>query len=79
MTETIMASLISTGGTIAVAVIAIVSNNAVIKVKIEELEKKQDKHNQLIERTYKLESDMATVWKRYDDMSERVERLEGKA
>ena len=76
MTETIISSLIGTGGTIIVAVIAIVANNAVIKVKIEELEKKQDKHNQLIERTFKLESDMGTVWKRYDDMSGRIERLE---
>lgn len=76
MSESIISSLITSGSTIAVAIIAIVSNNAVIKVKIDELEKKQDKHNKLIERTFKLESDMATVWKRYDDMAERIDRLE---
>lgn len=30
-------------------------NNALIAYRISELEKKQDKHNNLIERTYKLE------------------------
>lgn len=78
MTEAIISSFIGSGSTVIVALIAIISNNQVIKVKIEELEKKQDKHNKLIERTYKLESDMATVWKRYDDMSDRIERVEGK-
>lgn len=79
MTEAIISSLIGSGATVVVALIAIISNNQVIKVKLEELEKKVDKHNQLIERTYKLESDMGTVWKRYDDMAERVEKLENRA
>lgn len=78
MSENIIAELISSGGTVLVALIAIISNNRVIKVKLEELEKKQDKHNQVIERTYKLESDMATAWKRYDEMAERIERVESR-
>ena len=39
MTETIVSSLIGSSSTVIVALIAIMSNNAVIKFKIEELEK----------------------------------------
>ena len=49
-----------------------------IKVKIDQLEKKVEKHNQLVERTYKAESDIKTAFKRYDDLKERIERLEDK-
>lgn len=52
-------------GGVCVAVpslIATISSNkkttALIKYRVEQLEKKQDKHNTLIERTYKLEEDV---------------------
>lgn len=48
-----------------------------VETKLEVIEKKQDKHNDTIERTYKLESDMATAWKRHDELAERVDRIEG--
>lgn len=78
MTENIITSLIGIIPTIVVAVISIVSNNAVIKVQIEELEKKVDKHNQIVERTYKLESDVETAFKRIDEERDRIKRLEDK-
>lgn len=34
---------------------------AIIELKIDALEKKQDKHNSIIERTYKLERDVAVL------------------
>ena len=43
---------------------------------IEQLSERVDKHNDIIERTYKLEADSATSWKRYDELTARVERLE---
>lgn len=36
-------------------------NSAVIEVKIEQLEKKVDEHNRLIERTYKLEGQVTEL------------------
>lgn len=52
-------------GGVCVAVpslVATISSNkktiALIKYRVEQLEKKQDKHNTLIERTYKLEEDV---------------------
>lgn len=43
---------------------------------IEQLSERVDKHNDIIERTFKLEADSATSWKRYDELTARVERLE---
>ena len=43
---------------------------------IEQLSERVDKHNYIIERTYRLEADSATSWKRYDELTARVERLE---
>lgn len=60
MSEAIIIALIGIVPSVLVAIISIVSNNAIIKVKIEELEKQVNKHNQVIERTYTLERDLAT-------------------
>jgi septal ring factor EnvC (AmiA/AmiB activator) len=35
-------------------------SNAVWQYRVQQLEEKQDKHNNLVERTYKLEKDMAS-------------------
>lgn len=61
MSENIISALIGIIPTIIVAVFSIVSNNQVIKVRIDELEKKVEKHNQLVERMYKAESDIKVL------------------
>lgn len=76
MTESIITSLIGIVPAVLVAVVSIVSNNQIVKVKIEELEKKVDKHNQIVERTYKLESDVKTAFNKLDEERQRIERLE---
>lgn len=58
MSENIITALIGIVPTIIVAIFSIVNNNQVIKVRIDELEKKVEKHNQLIDRMYKAESDI---------------------
>ena len=78
MSEPITIALIGIIPSVLVAVVSIVSNNAIVKVKIEELVKRVDKHNQVIERTYTLERDLATYWSKYDELKERVDRLEKK-
>ena len=66
MDTNIIVSLISVAGSIIVAVIsyfasmrgvkeASAENAKLIAYRLQELEKKQDKHNAVIERTYKLE------------------------
>lgn len=45
-------------------------NTALILYRLDKLEEKQDKHNGLIERTYKLESDLKTAFVRIDELKE---------
>ena len=78
MSESIAIALIGIVPSVLVAIVSIVSNNAIVRVKIEELEKHVDKHNQVIERTYTLERDLATYWSKYDELKERIIRLEKK-
>lgn len=61
MSDSIITALIGIIPTIVVAVFSIVSNNQVIKVRIDELEKKVEKHNRLIDRMYKAEADIKLI------------------
>ncbi len=56
--------------------VAISNRLSVLETKMDSLSTKVAKHNSVIERTYKLETDAATAWKRHDELAERVERLE---
>lgn len=78
MSESITIALIGIIPSVLVAIVSIVSNNAVVKVKLEEIDKRVDKQNQVIERIYTLERDLATYWSKYDELKERVVRLEKK-
>lgn len=78
MSEAILIALIGIVPSVLVAIVSIVSNNAIIKVKIEELEKHVNKHNQVVERTYTLERDLATYWSKYDEIKSRIDRIENK-
>ena len=49
-----------------------------LETLIDQLRDEVEKHNAIVERTYKLEADAATSWKRYDELTGRVERLEQK-
>lgn len=44
--------------------------------KLESMDKKQDKHNQVIERTYKLESDVEVLKEQVKVENHRIEDLE---
>ena len=63
--ETVVATAISAAVTLAVCLIQNHAQNektrALLDYRLGELEKKQDKHNHLMERTYKLEGQMNEV------------------
>ena len=67
--ETIIVAIITLIGTIGSATIAAVISNSLIKYRIEQLEKKVDKHNNLIDRMYNAESNIKLI-------QEEVEQLE---
>lgn len=61
MTEAIIVAILSLVGTLCGAYFANKKSSALIAYRLEELEKKVNKHNNLIERTYKLEQNEAVL------------------
>lgn len=78
--ETILSSLIAAGVTLIVCVINNKSESdktrALMEYRLKELEKKVDKHNNLIERTYKLEEHATVVDEKIRVANHRIEDLE---
>ena len=67
--ETIIVALITLAGTIGSGVLSAIISNNLIKYRVEQLEKKVDKHNNLIDRMYKAESSIEVI-------QEEIEQLE---
>lgn len=59
--ETVIVAALSLVGTLAGAYLANRKSTALIAYRLEELEEKVNKHNQLVERTYKLEQQMEVI------------------
>ena len=76
MTETIIVALISLAGTLIGSLGGIVVSSKMTNYRIEQLEKKVDKHNNLIERTYKLEQHNAVIDEEIKVANHRINDLE---
>ncbi len=70
MTEAVMVAVLSLIGTIVGTFGGIMMANKLTNYRIEQLEKKVEKHNSVIERVYKLEKHEAV-------MEEEIEQLRG--
>lgn len=83
MSETLLAALISAASAIIVCVvtqlISAKKTETVITVRLTELEKKVDKHNNLIERTYKLEERTEVQAEQIKVANHRIDDLEKNA
>ena len=51
------------------------SQLARLSAKVDELKERVEKHNNVIERTFHLESDMTTAFKRVDELKEADQRI----
>lgn len=69
--ESIVVALIGGAVTLVGVVLSNSRSRAVMEVKIDELSKRVEKHNCLVERTYRLEQDMAVVRRDVDALEER--------
>ena len=59
--ETIIVAIITLIGTIGSGILSAVISNNLIKFRVEQLEKKVDKHNNLIDRMYKAEANIEVI------------------
>ena len=61
MSESIVIAILSLAGTIIGSLLGILASNKLVVYRIEQLEKKVEKHNSVIERVYLLEKDDAVI------------------
>lgn len=76
MSDVIIVGILSLVGTLAGAYLANRKSSALIAYRLEELEKKVDKHNTVIERTYELEKRADVFENRMKVQEHRMEDLE---
>lgn len=70
MTETIMVALLALIGTLAGSFGGILTANKLVVYRIQQLEKKVEKHNSVIERVYKLEDSVGYIKNEIEKISE---------
>ena len=76
MTEGIIIAVLSMVGRLAGAYLANRKSSALIAYRLDKLEEKVDKHNSVIERTFKLEEQAALIEERIKVANHRIEDLE---
>ena len=76
MSENVMIAIISALPSILVAIVTVVTNNKLISYKIEQLELRVKKHNQVVEKVAVLQRDVKTAFNRIDETRSDVEKLE---
>ena len=76
MTEGIIIAALSLVGTLVGVYLANRKSSALIAYRLEKLEEKVDKHNSVIERTFKLEEQAALIEERIKVANHRIEDLE---
>ena len=78
MSETIIVALLSLLGSLGGTLGGIALNSKLSNYRIEQLEKKVDKHNNIIERTYKLEDNDKLLEEKIKVVNHRIDDLEAK-
>ncbi len=75
MDSTVIVALISLAGTLLGTFGGIMASNKLTSYRIDKLEEKVDKHNNLIERVYRLEDNDKLLDERISTINQRVEEL----
>ena len=76
MTDTVLVALLSLVGTLVGAYLANRKSTALIAYRMEQLEEKVNKHNQVIERTFKLEKQEEILEEKIRVANHRIDDLE---
>lgn len=78
MTDTLIVAIISLLGTLAGTLGGIMATAKLSNYRIEQLEKKVDKHNSLVERTFRLEQQDRLLEERIKVANHRLDDLENR-
>lgn len=76
MSDTVIVALLSLVGTLVGSVLGILAANKLTNYRIEQLEKKVEKHNNVIERVFNLEKDEALIEEDIRVINHRIKDLE---
>ena len=76
MSETIIVAILSLIGTLAGSLLGIIAANKLVVYRIEQLEKKVEKHNNVLERVYTLEKNEAVIQEEIKVANHRIDDLE---
>ena len=71
MTPEVLHSLINAASVILSGLIAAIVSNKLMAYRIEQLEKKVDKHNSVIDRTYHLEAQVEVIENEIDNLKNK--------
>lgn len=78
MSEVILVAIISFAGTILGSLFGVLAANKLTNYRVEQLEKKVDMHNQVIERVYQLEQVSAVRDEEMKEVNHKLSNLEKK-
>jgi len=76
MSDEIITALIGLGGSALGSIIGIICNSKLTAYRLEQLEKKVDKHNTVVERTYKVEERLSVIDEEIKVANHRISDLE---
>ena len=76
MSETIIVAVISLIGTLGGTLGGIIISNRLTTYRIEQLEKKVEKHNEVVTRTFKLEEETKLLEEKIKVANHRIEDIE---
>ena len=71
MTPEVLNALISAIAVIVIGLISAIVSNKLMAYRIEQLEKKVDKHNSVIDRTYHLEAEVEVIENQIDNLKNK--------
>ncbi|MBR6567748.1 MAG: hypothetical protein IKK60_03750 [Clostridia bacterium] len=76
MSEAVTVAIISLFGTLGGSLLGVLASNRLTVYRIEQLEKKVEKHNSLVERTYKIEEEQEVEKEKFKVINHRIDDLE---
>lgn len=78
MSDTLWVAILSLLGTLIGSMSGILISNKLVMWRLEQLEKRVESHNSVVERTVMLERDIKTVFKSIENQKEMCQKLFGK-